>query len=58
MPDELIWDALLDQNVFAGVGNIIKNEVLFRLRVQRSAHCRPRRCVPWSTRRVSTASNF
>jgi endonuclease-8 len=33
MPDELICDALLDQNVFAGVGNIIKNEVLFRLRV-------------------------
>lgn len=26
-------DALLDQDVFAGVGNIIKNEVLFRIRV-------------------------
>ena len=26
-------DALLDQTIFAGVGNIIKNEVLFRIRV-------------------------
>jgi endonuclease-8 len=33
MPDALACDALLDQNVFAGVGNIIKNEVLFRIRV-------------------------
>ena len=33
MPDTLVCDALLDQNVFAGVGNIIKNEVLFRLRI-------------------------
>ncbi|HKU15101.1 MAG TPA: DNA-formamidopyrimidine glycosylase family protein [Steroidobacteraceae bacterium] len=33
MPDVLVCDALLDQNVFAGVGNIIKNEVLFRIRV-------------------------
>lgn len=33
MPDELACDALLDQDVFAGVGNIIKNEVLFRIRV-------------------------
>jgi endonuclease VIII len=33
MPDTLSCDALLDQNVFAGVGNIIKNEVLFRTRV-------------------------
>jgi endonuclease-8 len=32
-PDRLACDALLDQNVFAGVGNIIKNEVLFRIRV-------------------------
>lgn len=29
-PDRLICDVLLDQNIFAGVGNIIKNEVLFR----------------------------
>ncbi|MGN2248154.1 DNA-formamidopyrimidine glycosylase family protein [Frateuria sp. GZRR35] len=32
MPDTLACDALLDQDVFAGVGNIIKNEVLFRIR--------------------------
>ncbi len=32
-PDTLICDALLDQTLFAGVGNIIKNEVLFRTRV-------------------------
>jgi endonuclease VIII len=30
-PDALVCDALLDQNLFAGVGNIIKNEVLFRI---------------------------
>jgi len=33
MPEMLVCDALLDQNVFAGVGNIIKNEVLYRIRV-------------------------
>src|ERR1700749_2588745 len=33
MPDELVCDALLDQDIFAGVGNIIKNEVLFRIRL-------------------------
>lgn len=33
MPGTLVCDALLDQNVFAGVGNIIKNEVLYRIRV-------------------------
>jgi endonuclease-8 len=32
-PDTLACDALLDQDLFAGVGNIIKNEVLFRIRV-------------------------
>jgi endonuclease-8 len=32
-PETLACDALLDQDVFAGVGNIIKNEVLFRIRV-------------------------
>lgn len=32
-PGLLVCDALLDQNVFAGVGNIIKNEVLFRTRI-------------------------
>ena len=33
-PDTMVCDALLDQDLFAGVGNIIKNEVLFRIRVQ------------------------
>jgi len=32
--EELITDVLLDQEIFAGVGNIIKNEVLFRTKVQ------------------------
>jgi len=32
-PETLVCDALLDQDIFAGVGNIIKNEVLFRIRV-------------------------
>lgn len=32
-PGMLVCDALLDQNIFAGVGNIIKNEVLFRIKV-------------------------
>jgi endonuclease-8 len=32
-PEELAADALLDQDIFAGVGNIIKNEVLFRIRI-------------------------
>ena len=33
LPTMLACDALLDQSIFAGVGNIIKNEVLFRIRV-------------------------
>lgn len=32
-PETLACDALLDQQLFSGVGNIIKNEVLFRIRV-------------------------
>lgn len=32
-PDEMVCDVLLDQNIFSGVGNIIKNEVLFRIGV-------------------------
>jgi len=32
-PDLLACDALLDQQIFSGVGNIIKNEVLFRIRL-------------------------
>lgn len=30
MSDKMICDVILDQNIFAGVGNIIKNEVLYR----------------------------
>jgi endonuclease-8 len=30
-PEMTVSDALLDQNIFSGVGNIIKNEVLFRI---------------------------
>lgn len=31
--ESLICDILLDQNIFSGVGNIIKNEVLYRTRI-------------------------
>ncbi|HTB05383.1 MAG TPA: DNA-formamidopyrimidine glycosylase family protein [Bacteroidia bacterium] len=33
VPNMLICDALLDKDIFAGVGNIIKNEVLYRVYV-------------------------
>ncbi|MBO9152220.1 DNA-formamidopyrimidine glycosylase family protein [Chitinophaga sp. GCM10012297] len=33
IPGTLVCDAILDQRIFAGAGNIIKNEVLFRIRV-------------------------
>lgn len=33
IPDKLICDALLEQNIFSGVGNIIKNEVLYRCKI-------------------------
>lgn len=33
VPDAMICDTLLNQNIFAGVGNIIKNEVLYRVGV-------------------------
>jgi endonuclease-8 len=36
-PDAEIADVLLDQGIFAGVGNIIKNEVLFRMRTHPQA---------------------
>jgi endonuclease-8 len=32
-PEMLVCDALLEQDIFAGVGNIIKNEVLYRIKV-------------------------
>lgn len=33
LPEVKICDILLNQNIFSGVGNIIKNEVLYRVRV-------------------------
>ena len=33
IPKTMVTDALLDQTIFAGVGNIIKNEVLYRIKV-------------------------
>jgi len=33
IPDTIVADALLNQNIFSGVGNIIKNEVLWRIKV-------------------------
>lgn len=33
IPNTMVTDALLDQTIFAGVGNIIKNEVLYRIKV-------------------------
>lgn len=33
IPDTLLCDAILDQQLFAGAGNIFKNEVPFRIRV-------------------------
>lgn len=32
-PDLMVCDALLDQQIFSGVGNIIKNEVLYRIKL-------------------------
>ena len=33
IPETYACDALLDQDIFSGVGNIIKNEILFRLKI-------------------------
>ena len=33
IPETLICDALLNQNIFSGVGNIIKNEILYRVKI-------------------------
>jgi endonuclease-8 len=33
IPNTMICDALLDQQIFSGVGNIIKNEVLYRVKL-------------------------
>ncbi|HRO41346.1 MAG TPA: endonuclease, partial [Flavipsychrobacter sp.] len=39
-PDMFVCDALLDQTIFSGVGNIIKNEVLFRIKVHPQSNVR------------------
>jgi endonuclease-8 len=33
IPQTMVCDALLNQDIFAGVGNIIKNEVLYRIKL-------------------------
>lgn len=33
IPNALICDALLEQDIFSGVGNIIKNEILYRVMI-------------------------
>ena len=33
IPNAIVCDALLDQQIFSGVGNIIKNEVLYRIKL-------------------------
>jgi len=37
VPNKMACDALLEQNIFSGVGNIIKNEVLYRVRIHPEA---------------------
>jgi endonuclease VIII len=48
---EEIADVLLDQSIFAGVGNIIKNEVLFRTRT--SPFTKVNRLSPTQLRRIA-----
>ena len=56
-PEDLICDVLLDQNIFAGVGNIIKNEVLFQTKVHPESRIAaiPSQKLPAI---VSAASNY
>lgn len=37
-PDMLVCNALLDQQIFACVGNFIKNEVCYRIKVHPGSH--------------------
>ena len=39
LPDEMVCDVLLEQDIFSGVGNIIKNEVLYRIKLH------PKTCI-------------
>ncbi|THU41573.1 endonuclease [Niastella caeni] len=56
-PGQLVCDALLDQNIFSGVGNIIKNEVLFRIKVhpENTIHSLPPRKL---TELINEACNY
>ena len=45
----LVCDVLLDQTIFSGVGNIIKNEVLFRIRVHPLSMAAK---LPWAKRKA------
>jgi endonuclease-8 len=57
IPDTMVTDALLDQTIFSGVGNIIKNEVLYRIRVHpetRVGALPPRKL----TEMINEASNY
>lgn len=49
-PGMAAGDALLDQDIFAGVGNIIRNEVLFRIRVDPRSPLGALR--PWKLRQL------
>lgn len=57
LSDANVSDILLDQTIFAGVGNIIKNEVLFRIRVhpETSIHALPPRKL---TELINEARNY
>lgn len=60
-PRLLACDALLDQTLFAGSGNIIKNEVLYRIRVHPLSligELPPASYASWCARRAPTASSF
>lgn len=37
-PDAMVCDVLMDQSVFPGLGNIIKNEILFKLGIHPELH--------------------
>ncbi|MEJ7626339.1 MAG: DNA-formamidopyrimidine glycosylase family protein [Ferruginibacter sp.] len=38
IPSEIVCDVLLNQEIFSGVGNIIKNEVLYRIKLHPETH--------------------
>jgi endonuclease VIII len=56
-PDRMICDVLMDQNIFSGVGNIIKNETLFRARIHPESYVKE---IPTSlvSQVIKTARTF